>query len=201
MRVTDEPFKGNTSEQKQEMHHRGIGPDVFFCHCIGKCPCVCQGNGGDPECCSLNINTDSLHSLISSSSSCHSSYLLSGSAAPAFHKGFFIFFHLLLYKKVSFRSTNWATIFVKQSAHSPDGLLLRQKEGGGSLLFAGGELADFAGCGDSFTWGVGRGWGSAFGFGLAVQRPPFCPIHTNWLGYSWTVVCVPLILIFFGHLS
>lgn len=33
----------------------------------------------------------------------------------------------------------------------PGGLLLRQKGGGGSLLFAGGELADFAGCGDSFT--------------------------------------------------
>lgn len=58
----------------------------------------------------------------------------------------------------------------KGRGHQPVGLLLRDDgEGGGSLLFAGGELADLAGCGDSFARGVGGGGGAAFGFGLAVQ--------------------------------
>lgn len=189
------------------MHHRGIGPDVVFLSLYRESARVFARGMVVIQSAACWISTQTLftHSFPPPPPPFHCTvipptfyldlqHLLSIRASLSFPTFYCI-------TRVSFRSTNWATIFVKQSAHSPGGLLLRQKGGEGSLLFAGGELADFAGCGDSFTWGVGRGWGSAFGFGLAVQRPPFCPIHTNWLGYSWTVVCVPLILIFFGHLS
>lgn len=49
--------------------------------------------------CWISTQTLFTHSSSSLPLHCHSSYLLSGSAAPAFHKGFFIFSHLLLYNK------------------------------------------------------------------------------------------------------
>lgn len=159
-----------------------------FCDCIGNCLCVCLGSSGESEHCLLNINTNPLSPrwfpllliLISTVFSF-------GSAAPVLLSCLcFPPPYIYCIKSCPLSTSEaqpeflccWA--FVNSLHTHQVGCFWGR--GRMSLLFAGGELADLAGCGDSFTWGVGRGGGSALSFGLAVQRPRLCPVHTNWLG-------------------
>ena len=71
-----------------------------------------------------------------------------------------------------------------------------------SLLFAGGELADLAGRGQSLARRVGRGGGAALHFGLAVEGTPAVrPVHAHRLGHGPAVVGGAQVLVLLGYLS
>lgn len=116
-----------------------------------KCSWVFLGSGGESEHCELNLNTPQLNLL----------HLI------------FITFSLLISKCKCTVSNIFSLFFIKSSWSVATltrcvVVVVLRRRWRLSLLFASGELADFAGCGDSFTRGVGRGGGPAFSFGFAV---------------------------------
>lgn len=75
-------------------------------------------------------------------------------------------------------------------------------KGAWSLLFAGREFADLAGCGHALAGGVWRRAGAPIWFGLQCCR--FRPIHTNRLHCSKALLCTTLflrLLFFLFHLT